>query len=72
MVFLSCRTIQTPRARQVDCKLGDNIIYLRIREEVKNKLDSRRQANGISPNWVHANDGCHLRMSVNLAAYNGV
>jgi len=60
------------RSRQLDCKLGDKIIYLSIREEVRNKLDSRRQANGISPNWTHANDGCHLRMSVNLAAYNGV
>ena len=60
------------RARRVKSKLGDNIIYLTVREEIKNKLDSRRQANGISPNWTHANDGCHLRMSVNLAAYNNV
>ena len=60
------------RARRVKSKLGDNIIYLTVREEVRNKLDSRRQANGISPNWTHANDGCHLRMSVNLAAFNGV
>ena len=60
------------RARKIKSALGDNIIYLTVREEVRNRLDSRRQANGISPNWTHANDGCHLRMSVNLGAYNGV
>jgi DNA-directed RNA polymerase len=38
-----------------------------LREPIKNKLDSRRQANGISPNWVHANDACHARMTLNLA-----
>ena len=58
--------------RRVKTKLGDKLTYLTLNEEDKYKLDSRRQANGISPNWVHSNDGCHLRMTVNLAAYNGV
>jgi DNA-directed RNA polymerase len=35
-------------------------------------MDRKKQSNGISPNWVHANDSCHLRMTVNLARYNGV
>ena len=58
--------------RRVKTKFGDKLIYLTLQEPVENKLDSRRQGNGISPNWVHANDGCHLRMSVNLAKANGV
>ena len=58
--------------RRVKTKFGDQLIYLTVQEAVLNKLDRRRQGNGISPNWVHANDGCHLRMTVNLAAFNGV
>lgn len=58
--------------RRVKTKLGDQLVYLTLTEEIANKLDRRRQGNGISPNWVHANDGCHLRMTVNLAAFNGV
>ena len=60
------------RARRVETKVGDKLVYITLREEKQNRLDSRKQANGISPNWVHGNDGCHLRMTVNLAAYNGV
>lgn len=58
--------------RRVKTKFGDQLVYLTVQEAIKNKLDRRRQGNGISPNWVHANDGCHLRMTVNLAAFNGV
>ena len=58
--------------RRVKTKFGDQLVYLTIQEAIKNKLDRRRQGNGISPNWVHANDGCHLRTTVNLAAFNGV
>jgi DNA-directed RNA polymerase len=60
------------RKRRVKTKFKDTLIYLTVQEAIKNKLDTRRQGSGISPNWVHANDSCHLRMSVNLAAYNGV
>ena len=60
------------RSNRVKTRLGENLVYLTLREELKNKLDKKRQSNGISPNWVHANDGCHLRMTVNLAAHNGV
>jgi len=60
------------RGRRVKTKLGDTLVYLTLREELQNKLNSRNQRNGISPNWVHSNDGCHLRMTVNLAKANGV
>jgi DNA-directed RNA polymerase len=58
--------------RRVKTKFGDQLVYLTVQEAIRDKLDRRRQGNGISPNWVHANDGCHLRMTVNLAAFNGV
>ena len=60
------------KKRRVKTKFKDTLIYLTVQEAIKNKLDNRRQGSGISPNWVHANDSCHLRMSVNLAAHNGV
>ena len=60
------------KKRRVKTKFGDKLIYMTIQEAIKNKLDTRRQGNGISPNWVHANDSCHLRMTVNLSKFNGV
>ena len=59
------------RRRRIKTKLGENLVYVSLLE-AKNQIDKRKQANSISPNWVHANDGCHLRMTVNLAAANGV
>ncbi len=60
------------KKRRVKTKFGDKLIYMTVQEAIKDKLDSRRQGNGISPNWVHANDSCHLRMTVNLSKFNGV
>ena len=60
------------KKRRLKTKYGDKLVYLTVQEKVKGKLDSRRQANGASPNWVHSADACHLRMSVNLASDNGV
>lgn len=59
------------RRRRIKTKLGDNLVYVSLLE-AKNQIDKKKQANSISPNWVHANDGCHLRMTVNYAATNGV
>ena len=70
--FIVKQSYPNTNRRRVKTRLGDKFVYLSLREEHQYKLDSRRQANGISPNWVHANDGCHLRMTVNLAADNGV
>ena len=58
--------------RRLKTKFGDKLIYLTVQEANKNKLDRRRQGNGVSPNHTHANDSCHLRLTVNLAADNGV
>ena len=60
------------KRKTVKTKLGDKMVYLSLREDKNGRMDKAKQANGISPNWVHSNDGCHLRMTVNLAAANGV
>jgi DNA-directed RNA polymerase len=36
------------------------------------KLDSRKQASGISPNVIHSMDASHLMMTVNAAAEKGI
>ena len=58
--------------RRLKTKFGDKLIYLTVQEANKNKLDRRRQGAGVSPNHTHSSDSCHLRMTVNLAADNGV
>ena len=60
------------KKRRLKTKFGDKLIFLTVQEANKNKLDRRRQGAGVSPNHTHANDSCHLRMTVNLAADNGV
>lgn len=55
------------RKRKVKTRDGQSLIYLTLQEPIPNKLNSRRQANGISPNWIHSMDACHARMTVNLA-----
>jgi DNA-directed RNA polymerase len=56
---------------RIKTKLGDKKVYVSLRKELAT-IDKKKQSNSISPNWVHANDACHLRMTVNLAAANGV
>ena len=58
--------------RRLKTKFGDKLVYLTIQEANNNKLDRRRQGAGVSPNVVHSWDSAHLRMTVNLAADNGV
>lgn len=57
--------------KRIKSRLGDQVLYFRTREE-QLKLDSRRQANGVAPNWVHSQDATHLRRAVLYAADNGV
>ena len=57
--------------RRVKTQIGDQIIKLRLREDIEG-LDARRQVSGISPNWVHSLDATHLRMCVTLALANDI
>lgn len=57
--------------RRVKTRLGDSIIFISLKEDV-DKVDRRKQRNGISPNFVHSMDAAHLVKSVCLALDNGV
>lgn len=58
-------------SNRIKTKFGDSLVYLSLSNPTK-KLNSRAQANGISPNFVHANDATHLFLTVDLAIDNGV
>lgn len=58
-------------ARRVKTVLGDSVVRLNLREEI-DRLDRRRQANGISPNFVHSLDAAALMLSVQKASEAGI
>jgi DNA-directed RNA polymerase len=58
-------------ARQVDTMIGGRILAYLLDEEL-DTIDRRRQASGISPNFVHSMDACALMMSVRRALDCGV
>jgi DNA-directed RNA polymerase len=52
-----------------------NNTRIRIKFEngkAKSKIDSRKQASGISPNWVHSLDASHLMLTIGAAADEGI
>ena len=59
------------KARRVETKFGQKLVYVTLSEK-QDKLDSRRQANGVAPNWVHSMDATHLRMVVLYGKDNGL
>lgn len=51
--------------------IGGRRVQLLLNRDT-DKLDRRRQALGISPNFIHSQDASHLMLTVNLAAHNGI
>jgi DNA-directed RNA polymerase len=58
-------------SKRVKTQMGDSIIKLTLTEELPT-IDRRRQANGISPNYVHSMDASALRLYVTTAKENGI
>lgn len=59
------------RKRRVKTKLGDSFTYFTLQEDL-DTIDKRKQASGISPNFVHALDAAALMKSVLKAAGEGI
>ena len=58
--------------RRVETMLGGGtILKLSINEE-QPEVDKKAQKQGISPNFVHSLDGCHLRLTVVRALQEGI
>jgi DNA-directed RNA polymerase len=58
--------------REVKTKLGDRTLIYILQEEDEKVIDRRRQASGISPNFVHSMDACALMMSVRRSVEAGI
>lgn len=52
------------KRRRVETKIGDSVVFLTIKQELKDKLDSRKQAQAISPNFVHSLDASALALTI--------
>lgn len=59
------------KKRQIKCHFGSLVVKPSINEEL-DKLDRRRQAAGIAPNFVHSLDASHLMLTVHYAAQLGL
>jgi len=57
--------------RRIETKLGDKIIKLTITED-KKKINKRRQAQGISANFVHSLDAAAMMLTVNKCRTKGI
>jgi DNA-directed RNA polymerase len=60
-----------PETRRIDLMfLGDIRIQSTVTVRDSDKIDARKQESGISPNFVHSQDGSHLRKTVVHSAEN--
>lgn len=57
--------------RRVKTAISGKIVYLTMYRD-KDKLNRRRQAQGISPNFVHSADAAHLMLTVVRANQEGI
>lgn len=57
--------------RQVTTAINGSLIYLTMNKEL-DKLDKRKQSQGISPNFVHSCDAAHLMLTVVRAKQEGI
>ena len=57
--------------KKITTLLGERQSWVTWQEE-KNEINKRRQANGISPNFVHSLDACALHKTVNFSAKLGI
>lgn len=69
--FVAYQAYKQVDHRRVKTRLQGSLVYLSQREE-KDSLDPRRQAQGISPNFVHSMDAAAMMLTIELAAHNGV
>ncbi|QDB70995.1 RNA polymerase [Bordetella phage vB_BbrP_BB8] len=58
-------------ARRVKTAINGDLIYLIMNREL-DKLDKRKQGQGISPNFVHSCDAAHLMLTVVRANQEGI
>lgn len=58
-------------SKRIDLTFEKVMIKLTLREE-EEKIDSRKQASSISPNWVHSLDASHMMLTINACGGQGM
>ncbi|MFB2563625.1 DNA-directed RNA polymerase [Rhizobium sp. IMFF44] len=69
--FLVQQAYRVPNTKRVDTTFNSQRIQLTYQHGV-GKIDSRRQASGISPNWVHSLDAAHLMKTIGRCKREGI
>ena len=57
--------------RKVKTSISGKLVYLTMYKE-KDKLDRRRQSQGIAPNFVHSCDAAHMMLTIVRAEQEGI
>lgn len=60
------------KSKRAKLTFGGQRIDLTVALEPTTELDKSKQANGISPNWIHSLDGSHMRATVRRAWEEGI
>jgi DNA-directed RNA polymerase len=58
--------------KRIDLTFNGARHYLTLATGASAKLDRAKQANGISPNWIHSMDASHMRATVRRAYLEGI
>ncbi|MBB4345243.1 DNA-directed RNA polymerase [Rhizobium leguminosarum] len=69
--FLVQQAYRVPNMKRVDTTFNSQRLQIRYQHGV-GKIDSRRQASGISPNWVHSLDASHLMKTIGRSKREGI
>ena len=70
--FLVQQAYRVPDMKYIETAFKKVRVRLMYNTKQTEKLDKRRQASGISPNWVHSLDAAHLMLTLNAAYDAGV
>jgi DNA-directed RNA polymerase len=69
--FLVMQAYRVPAVKMLDTTF-EKVRIQPTYQVGEGKIDSRRQASGISPNWVHSLDASHLMKTINRAYKEGI
>jgi DNA-directed RNA polymerase, mitochondrial len=69
--FPVIQAYQDVKNRRVETAISGKVVKLIMKQD-KEKLDRRRQSQGISPNLVHSADAAHLMLTVVRASQEGI
>jgi len=70
--FIVQQQYHDSESRRVKTKLGDKFYYLSIQEDKQDTINARKQANGVSPNFVHSLDASAMTFAINYSNAAGI